>query len=158
MTTSKTENIHFRITTFFTKPDEDSRESSLFNNWLVKLLSNSKKSLNTLTRKFVGKTVEDKWIIFWKNTKVQEEVKLWYTLNAHYDYTPDARADDDKSVQFYRDYLVGTNLIVYVINNKESFENLKILCEGLQENTNKSIVVFNVKKVSKINEKEIEAM
>jgi hypothetical protein len=70
------ESIHFRITLFMTKPDEESRTSSVFCNWLVKNLTNSKKTLNGLNRKFIGKTDDEKCILFCKNLNILDDASL----------------------------------------------------------------------------------
>lgn len=68
--------------------------------------------------------------------------------------------DDDEDIEntkFYRDYLQGTNMIVYVVNSSESYQLLRIMCKSIQKNMNKTLVVYNIPKVSQISRREIKA-
>lgn len=155
---SSYDSIHFRITLFLTKPDEESRTSSVFCNWLIKNLTNNKKTLNGLNRKFIGKKDDEKLILFCKNLSILNDANLWYTLNAHYEYKPEERLRSKGAEVFYQDYVTGSNMIVYVVNSKISFENLVKMCESIQKYTMKSLVVYNIAKISKVKNQEINKL
>jgi len=150
MQTDQPNIIHFRISMFANKPEEESRISSLFNNWLIKSLSNGKKNLNGLISRQANDTGANKSSIFCKNIKISEEITLWYTLNVLYENDAEKRLDPRSDQSFYRNYLIGSNIIVFVIDNLKSFEILIQICRSLQSNIGKSIVVFNISKISTV--------
>lgn len=77
MLESTSTNIHYRITCFMTKPEGESRSSSIFNNWLIKTLSNHKKSLNTVTSKYLDLEANaTQCIVFCKNIDINETENL----------------------------------------------------------------------------------
>ena len=47
----QSKNIHYRITCFFTKPRDDSRSGSIFNDWIIKTITNESKSLMSVTNR-----------------------------------------------------------------------------------------------------------
>jgi uncharacterized protein YecA (UPF0149 family) len=74
----------------------------------------------------MGRDPSEKLTLFCKNIKM-DKTNLCYTLNSHYEYNLNERIKDGQNKEFFRSHLNGTNMLVFVVNSKESFEILKSL-------------------------------
>ena len=105
----------------------------------------------------MGREPSEKLTLFCKNIKMQKS-SLCYTLNAHYEYGVEEKAKEGYGRNFLRSHLNGTNLVVFVVNSKESFAVLKSLCKDAVVNSRKSLVVFNLVQESSVDSAAINLL
>jgi len=85
-------------------------------------------------------------------------MNISYTFNTHYEYHPDITNNSIGAHHFYNDFVLGTNLIVFVVNNQSSFSSLKLMCKSLQEHARKALLVYNISNISKVPVEEVKKL
>ena len=148
------DNIHYRITYFFSKSNINPKSCRIFNGWVLKQITNQRISL----KKAILKQDElsgnfTKCIVYCKNMQFKEKCNIWYTVNTFYD-----DYEYGKSSLFYSDYIAGTNFIIFTINSDQSFEEFKIFWMTIPDNIQKTLLVYNIEICSNLKNKEIKAI
>ena len=74
-------------------------------------------------------------------------------MNSFYDHNP----SKEKVSSFYLDYIAGTNFIIFVVHDKNSFEEFKMFWITIPDNIQKVLLVYNLERFSKLKNKMIQS-